>query len=878
MVYRPVRKFYQYNDSNFALIFRHDAQHKSYAVTTFDLNILPIHRNNGQEIPDLPGLLAVTPPRKTARGRENDTLVLYLMLSGNATFSAAELRTLINKTATAFYQTTGSLTFAMRKIAENLNTALLERNLSTTGRGQYALGYLALGALRGEQCTLLLSGPTHAVWVSEGKSRHIYDPALSGKGLGSSQSFQSYLSQVELHTQDLLVLCGKFPRDWEADLLNERPPASLEASYRKLTLTQGDLNAALIQAHSGHGVLTILRPEMGAARQTQSSPAMTPNTTMHDKSIVVPEARQDTPVPAESAAIKTEESANEKAPDPVAPNPAASASSITEEELDALADFAAHMVQPSAYAIPPQLDHLPPLPTTETQVDTSSRAFPSSIPRARSAEPIPIPAIPSASEIEEETEAEEQTEEVEEPILPKRRRERIRSNAHAEATRQMAKVMVSGIKSGRRLNERLGAFAQRFIPRLLPGAESNQSAVVPTYILISIAIIIPIVVSVVAWTVFNKYGLSERYDELFVNAANARARAVSETDPTRQRDDWLQVLDYVNQAQHYGEPSELKLMRDDAQANLDKLMGVLRLEFAPAFPNGLGGNVQIGRLAASESELYMLDGQSGKVLHASYNGHNLSLDNTFSCQPGNYGGYQVGALVDILALPKANSVGATLLGIDGTGKLLYCAAGQVPQAFSLPALPNTNWGRISAFALDNGNLYVMDSTSRAVWVFVGKDSVFNDTPYFYFGNQIPSMENAIDMGVSGDDLYILNADGHLTTCTFSRISETPTRCQDPAPHIDNFPAHRDMDVFAQAHFTQLALTSPPNPVVLLLDSDHQSVFRLTPRSLELQNQVTGFAGRNNPFQPGAVSAMTVSPNYVLYLAIGNQVYLATNLP
>ena len=87
-----------------------------------------------------------------------------------------------------------------------------------------------------------------------------------------------------------------------------------------------------------------------------------------------------------------------------------------------------------------------------------------------------------------------------------------------------------------------------------------------------------------------------------------------------------------------------------------------------------------------------------------------------------------------------------------------------------------------------------------------------------------------------------------------------------------------MDIFAQAHFTQLALTSPPNPVVLLLDSDHRSVFRLTPRSLELQNQVTGFAGENNPFQSGPVSAMTVSPNYVLYIAIGNQVYFAANLP
>jgi hypothetical protein len=134
------------------------------------------------------------------------------------------------------------------------------------------------------------------------------------------------------------------------------------------------------------------------------------------------------------------------------------------------------------------------------------------------------------------------------------------------------------------------------------------------------------------------------------------------------------------------------------------------------------------------------------------------------------------------------------------------------------------------------------------------------------------------MAVSGDDLYLLHADGHLTTCTFSRIAETPTRCQDPASHVDNFPAHRDLDVFAQAHFTQLALTSPPNPVVLLLDADQQRVYRLTPRSLELQNEVTGYSGKNNPFPPGPVSAMTVSPNYVLYLAIGNQVYFATNLP
>ena len=835
-------------------------------MTIFDLTILPIHRVNGQESAELPGLLAVTPPRRTARGREHDNLIIYLMLSGNAAFSAVELKTLLSNTATSFYQSTGSLTFAMRKAAENINNVLHERNLSTTGRGQYALGHLVLAVVRAEQCTLLLSGPTHAVWVSEGKSRHIYDPALSGKGLGSSQSVQSYLSQVEFHTQDLLALCGKFPKDWEADLLNERPPTSLEASYRKLTLTQGDLNAALMQAHIGHGTITILRPEVGATRQPP--PVVTP--------VESPSLMTD-----ESVTIEESETLDD-APIDVISGSATTIPSITEEELDALVDMAAHMVQPSAYAIPPQPENVPPLQKTDTQSTptTASRNFPPSIPRVKNVEPVSTPILAPATQPEIEEEDDEEDEVLEEPIIVESKPVRPRSNAHAEATRQMAKVMVGGIKTGRRVNERLAAFMQKFLPRLLPGTEAvpDQPVGMPTYLLIFIALVIPVLVSVAAWVIYDKYGLSERYRELYLNATVERDRAVSEPDPARQRDQWMKVLEYVDQADDYRDTPELQLVRDDAQVNLDQLMGVLRLEFLPAFTNGLGSSTQISRMAASESELYMLDADRGNILHASFTGRSLELDNSFNCQPGTYAGYEVGALVDILALPKVNAVGATVLGIDSTGRLLYCSPGQVPQVFPLPALPNTNWGRISAFALDNGNLYVLDATSRAVWVFIGKDTSFTDTPYFYFGNQIPNLESAIDMAVSGDDLYLLHADGHLTSCTFSRISETPTRCQDPAPRIDNFPAHRDIDVFAQAHITQLALTNPPNPVMLLLDSEHQSVFRLSPRSLELQNQVTSFAGEDNPFQAGPVSAMTVSPNYVLYLAIGNQVYFATNLP
>ena len=840
-------------------------------MATFNLNILPIYRNNGQESAELPGLLAVVPPRKTARGRERDTLIAYLMLSGNSPLSPDDLTKLTNEAAGSFYQTHGPLTSAMRKAADQINTKLLERNRTGTSRGEYALGLLVLAVIRENQCTLLLSGPTHAVWVSEGQSRHIHEPALSGKGLGASQSPTAYLSQIELHQQDLLVLCGTFPRDWEADLLNERPPASLDASYRKLTFAKGDLNAVLIQSQSGHGVITVLRPEVNTAhRATQPKPAVLGETLApgHVESGNHEEQKDLNPT-ALPDEIQNEE--------PVSTPPA-----ITEEKLDALADFAAHIVQPSAYAIPPQPDSQSSLPNA---TNSTSRAFPSSIPRAKP----PEPKAASEEMVPEETRVGAPVDTpTETPVDPpaevsarlgRARRRRLRSDASVAATRQVAKAMVGGIQTGRRVNERIGGLVRKFLPRLLPGSDANKPFSLPTYVLIFIAVVIPVTVVTVASIVYLRFGQSIQYDELFAQARNAQSQAVSETDPIRQRDAWQRVLLSLNDAEKYRETEESKQLRKEAQFQLDILMGMIRLEFIPGFPNGLGNSTQISRMAASESDLFMLDAEGGKILHAGFTGRSLALDTAFNCQPGSYGGYQVGPLIDLLALPKVNALNASVLGVDVTGNLLYCAPDQVPKAIPLPSLPNTNWGRISAFALDSGNLYVLDAQSRAVWVFVGKDSTFVDTPYFYFGNEIPvNIESAIDLAVVSDDLYMLHADGHLSTCTFSRLSEVPTRCQDPAPRLDNYPAHQDLNIFQLAHFTQMSMTSPPNSVILLLDSANQSVFRFSPRSFELQNQVTGYTGKANPFQRGQARAMAVSPNYVLYLAIGEQVYFATNLP
>src|SRR5688572_3742256 len=173
-----------------------------------DLTISPLYRINGQEAPAMPGLLALTPPRTAARGRDQDRLVTYLLLTGNSVFTTSEYMKFAEDAAKVFYATSGSLTSALRIAAESLNKALLERNMETSSRGQYAIGWLAIGALRDLQVTFLLSGPMHAWHFSHGEApRHIFEPNVSGRGLGMSQNTNIHYAQVSLQMGDRLLFC-----------------------------------------------------------------------------------------------------------------------------------------------------------------------------------------------------------------------------------------------------------------------------------------------------------------------------------------------------------------------------------------------------------------------------------------------------------------------------------------------------------------------------------------------------------------------------------------------------------------------------------------------------------------------------------------------
>jgi hypothetical protein len=800
---------------------------------TLDITITPLYRVDGRDQTSLPGLMAAVPPRKVARGRDQDRVIVYLQLAGNAVLSSGESIQSASRAASAFFNTPGTVTAALRSASESIHSPLHARNLSSPARGQYAVGMLALVAIRESQLTLLLSGPLHAFVLASDGARHISD-TLSGRGLGLGEVPPHYFSQISLQPNDRLMLCSKIPPAWES-ALQDASPASLESTRRRfMTLTSDDLNAVLLQATDGTGLLTVRR------LPTEAKPAPSAAQTPAPPAELEAGASSGSVVPEQAGSVQafTPESANrvltspESDPDsPPHPRPVSS-----------------RAPEPSAYAIP--AEHKDRLETPEPRMDPGLLA---SLPRGRGSEmPTPAPVV----------------------AVPEMGAARARRGARSERARQAARSMAGAIQASRQGSELIKSGLRRFLPRLLPGAEQNPWFV-SSPAMMFIALLVPLVVVTVASAVYFRYGRSVQYEQYLVQAQDAQQQALSLADAAAQREAWQRELFYLDKADAYNTTTDTRALRTRAQSSLDQLQAIVRLQFQPVLAGGVGA--QIGRLVASENDLYMLDAQRGAILHIALLSSGFQADGAFNCAPGSYGAYTVGPLVDLYALPPTNSLNAAVLGMDAAGNLLYCAPGQVAQAVPLPP-PDTNWGRVKAFTLDGGNLYVMDAQSHAVWVYVGKDGTFVDRPYFFFGGQIPQLDDAIDLAVNGDDLYILHSDGHLSTCSYSHIDAVPTRCVDPAPLVNPFPAYRDVDLFSQAHFTQMMFTPAPDAALLVLDSDSQGVFKLAPRTLELESQLRPSAGQANPLPPGAVSALTVGPNHVLYFALKDRIYFAADSP
>jgi len=762
-----------------------------------DLNILPLARTNGQDQQALPGLHIASQPKRTARGRQQDRLILYFVMLGNSPLSPNQQDQILTRLSKAYYKTSGSVTGAMRTVAEALNQYLLDRNVRSASSGLQTIGLLCITVIRDERIYLAQSGPIHAFLIQNDDVQHFHDAQSSNRGLGLGRTTPIHYFQSSYQADDSLLLAAEPPLTWNVSSLKGLHNQGLE-SLRRLLMNQAgpELNAVLIKSHAGDEKTYLVRP-----KPPVSTPTIPPET--------------EGPGPAQS---------------------------------------------PAPADVQPPVSQPVPSETTAPAADLTSEAA------VDLPEPAPVPistARPAAAPAPASKK----------PPQPETQEPR---PAQATKSRKVSLVPLFKILAaiGRAFGNTLGGFAvstRSLLKRMLPG---DAIFTLPSSIMAFTAVAVPLVVVAIATVIYFQRGRTDQYNANLAEAQKAAQEAKVQTTPQTQRIAWQTVIEYLDKADaiSLGPTSQSIELRVQAQSVLDNLNGVRRLNYQTAVAN-VPDSYNVIRLAATEdNDLYLLNSTGGNVWRTFSVGRGYEVDDAFQCGPTTVDSMAVGPLIDIAPLPIGNDLGASIIGMDTNGHVLLCSPGDKPQAIPL-APPSSNWIGPKAFAYNLGNFYVLDPQANAVWVYWNEK--FTEQPELFFSENVPPMQDVIDLTVDKTDLYLLHADGHITLCTYSELGVSPTRCTDPAPYLDSRPGRENLPLIPEAPFTEITSTQPPDPSLYLLQPDSRAIFHFSLRLLTFQRQLQPQIIPQNDLPEGPATAFTLSPDgRTAFIAIGSHVYYA----
>jgi len=879
----------------------------------YDLTIFPLCIDHGQERYELPGLLVAAAPRKAARMRSGDQLVIYMRLAlittagrrGGTNLSSSQQQEMLNRLSETYFLTAGSVTAGMRAVIARLNEFLLNRNLRHAQEG-HLIGSLNLAAVHGDRLIVANAGPTHSFILTKSLAKHLDDG--QARGLGLSRQVVPRFYQCEIEPGDLFLLSDSPSPAWNSRSLAGSALLSFDHLHRRLRADSADyVQSAAIRFQPGKGQVTFWRPGepgLAAAVETPSAePAAEPAAPIElmpgsqPVSAHVPPFVDDEP-PVDSTAVEETAPLWESSSfDPQFPG------GQPEQEIQPAGPFGratpavflgeAAAAAETPGAIPAEgLSPRPPRPDMPAQeaapVDAGAvkgqrlQPKPAAVPpRAASSKKRILPAAwAAAGSPEDDPSIRKQAAGLKPRQEPK---QQPAGPGWSEGLRRgLAAIWRAGSAARRSVNSAVSRIAAKLTPEAKEQPQFAQPLVrVSPMGMLSIAIMIPAVVVTVAMVIYFRAGSQERYQALYLQAAAYAQQASQLTDPVQQRQAWYSALEKVRAAEKFVKTEESRLLKEQALSAVDELEGFRRLVYQPAVAGGFSKDVNITRMAAATNDVYLLDsgmdGKQGRILRIIRTSSGYEVDTKFSCGPGKAGGLIVGPLIDLVLLSPNNETRATVMGIDENGTLVYCTPNSSGFEARVLPQPDAGWGNIAGISLYNGTLYVLDPASNAVYYYYGSDGLFEQKPHLYFGNSVPQMNDVIDLAVDQEFLYMLHADGRMTVCVSSGGFEfAPTRCTDPQPYGDTRVGYEPAPItFAGAQFTQMQSTQPPDPSLFTLDAANQSIYHLSLRRLNLQRQYRPMPDADFPLPEGAPTAFVIAPlNRTAFLAFGNQVYFA----
>jgi hypothetical protein len=415
----------------------------------------------------------------------------------------------------------------------------------------------------------------------------------------------------------------------------------------------------------------------------------------------------------------------------------------------------------------------------------------------------------------------------------------------------------------------------RLLARMAPGlAEAERPGGYSPTVLIGTALAIPLVVVAAASLVYFRQGRAQQFDQYLVQAQAAVVAAQLKPSGAEARSDWELARSWLDLAETYRVTETSSSLRSQVQAALDSLELVVRLDLVPTISGGFGARAEITGLAATASDLYALDIGNGLIWHAWATGRGYEIDPEFDCPLGAEAGATPAEPVGIVIQPEPGALGVEgVVAVDRNGGLLYCAPGRSPLRGQLSA-PDVGWGRLQAFDVFEGSLYVLDPVTNAVWIYDASDGLFSGTPGLFFAEAVPELETAIDLALAQDELIILHTQGNIDRCR--RVVENApdgslrirVECDQNPQFLDERPGMAARSTIPGANPLQMVYSPPPEPSLFFLDAESGSIFHYSMR-LVFQAQYRP----NEPLQE-AVAAITEAPPSDLLLAAGGQVYYA----
>jgi hypothetical protein len=163
--------------------------------------------------------------------------------------------------AEVYFQTDGSTTSALRNVTDVLNKYLLDRNYRASSRGLKGVGYLTQVVLREDRIINAQCGPSYIYVITPGQVEDLYDPDLSGSGLGVGKTFKVRYHQEYIQKNQLMIISPKPPESWTANVLKNLPRMKLSALVQRLLhKVEDNFEAVLLFPVDGNGEVKVLQP------------------------------------------------------------------------------------------------------------------------------------------------------------------------------------------------------------------------------------------------------------------------------------------------------------------------------------------------------------------------------------------------------------------------------------------------------------------------------------------------------------------------------------------------------------------------------------------------------------------------------------------